>query len=198
MKETEITVELLQEVDTAKALLHEKGFVMSRFCLMEDWYFSKFDIEEIKSFSYKDLIKNSFLIRRLSGQPNLCQLIYKNKDLDQEGNVVAEEKVIATLDDSEPAIKAMKCAGLTNWCEIAQKMSIYTNGKIEFVIQEVDGLGTFIEYEEDETVKGLDEVQKIKKMVKTLKELGLQIGEDFSCKKVLLKFRQEMKAKKLG
>ncbi len=194
MKETEITVELLQGVETVKDLLKQKGFVITRDCLMEDWYFSRNDNSALNSFTYKELMKNSFLIRRLSN-PSLCQLIYKNKDVDEKGNVVAEEKVITKLDNAESAIRAMSLAGLTLWCEIKQNMFIFTNGKIEFALQEVVGGKAYIEYEEDSSVCGLDKRAKIEKMLQTLKDLGLRFGSDFSCKKVWLKFKNEMSEK---
>ena len=54
----------------------------------------------------------------------------------------------------------------------------------------IENLGNFIEYEEDETMDGLSEKQKIEKMANNLKELGFNLGTDYSVKKVYLKFKQ--------
>ena len=74
-----------------------------------------------------------------------------------------------------------------------QEMYIYNKNGMEFAVQIVDGLGVFIEYEEDESVAHLEIGEKISKMVNKLKKLNLNIGDDYSVKKVYEKFLKENK-----
>ena len=70
-------------------------------------------------------------------------------------------------------------------------MLVYKKENVEFALQIIDELGIFIEYEEDETMQALSEKEKINVMLETLKNLGLKLGDDFSCKKVYLKFKKD-------
>jgi len=193
MKETEITVEILGNVEETKKKIEESGLnIVSKF-LMKDYYYSKLSLEELEALAYEDLIKNSFLIRSFKGdsknRPN--SILYKNKVLDAKGNVIAEEKEYVVVGDEKKAKKIFDLAKLTCWCEMEQKMTLFQNEKMKFVVQEIDGLGAFIEYEEDESMQGLDEMGKVQLMLNNLKSLGIDIGEDFSCKKVYMKFKNQ-------
>ena len=68
---------------------------------------------------------------------------------------------------------------------------MFENDKFGFAIQVVDGLGTFIEYEETESIKHLPEQEKINSMLADLKSLGINFGSDYSCKKPYMKFKKE-------
>ena len=56
MKETEITVEVLDNVDDLIKMLKEKGFSLESEFDMIDHYFSKESTETLKTLKYKDII----------------------------------------------------------------------------------------------------------------------------------------------
>ena len=60
---------------------------------------------------------------------------------------------------------------------------------------DVDGLGTFIEYEENDDIKHLSEQEKIDSMLNDLRSLGINFGSDYSCKKPYMKFKKENNSK---
>ena len=190
--ETEITVQLLENVEETLAKLNKQGFEIKEKVLMTDYYFSKLSLEELKKLSYAELIKNSFLVRNVSTETEeINQIIFKKKVLDSSNNVIAEEKIKTDISDLNSTIKLFKEAGLTNYTTLTQQMTVVGKDKIVFVIQEVENLGTFIEYEEDESMSELTEQEKINTMLNTLKTLSLNIGNDYSCKKVYLKFHNK-------
>ena len=187
--ETEITVQLLENVEETLSKLNKQGFEIKEKVLMTDYYFSKLSLEELKKLNYAELIKNSFLVRNVkTNNEEINQIIFKNKVLDDNNNVIAEEKIKTNISDLNSSIKLFNKAGLTNYTTLTQNMTVLSNNQIEFVIQEIDNLGTFIEYEEDNTMLTLSEQEKISTMLNNLKSLDLKIGNDYSCKKVYLKF----------
>lgn len=191
MKEIEITVEILDDVNDLTNMLKNKNFSLEDEFDMIDYYFSKDDTETLKKLEYIDIINHSFLVRQIVGNDNSVNLMFKSKELDDKGNVIAEEKVKTPVDSLEKAIKIFKLSGLNNWCEIKQHMLVFKRGETEFAIQIVDGLGAFIEYEETASMKDFTEQEKIDAMLADLKGLGISIGTDYSCKKVYMKFKQE-------
>ena len=110
-------------------------------------------------------------------------MCYKNKVIDENENVIAEEKIKTKIDDLQNTLKILNSANITNWCNLKQDMIIYSNNKVEFALQIVENLGVFIEFEETEEISSWSEKDKINYLVNYLKSLGLNLGKDFSCKK---------------
>ena len=193
MKETEITVEVFDSLDNITSLLKEKQFKLLEEYDLVDYYYSKYPTDELKNFEYKDLIANSFLVRQVIDVNPKNLLTFKSKDLDDAGNVISEEKINCGIDKLSEALKIFNLSGLNCWCKLSQHLLIFKKGNIEFAVQIIDNLGIFIEYEEDDTMKDLNKLEKINFMINTLKSLGLKIGDDFSSKKVYLKFKKDHK-----
>ena len=191
MKETEITVQILDDVNDLTNMLKNKNFSLEDEFDMIDYYFSKDDTETLKKLEYLDIINHSFLVRQIIGNDNSVNLMFKSKELDDKGNVIAEEKVKTPVANLEKSLKIFTLAGLNNWCEIKQHMLVFKRGETEFAIQIVDGLGSFIEYEETASMSEFTEQEKIDAMLADLKGLGINIGDDYSCKKVYMKFMKE-------
>ena len=81
MKETEITVEVLDNVDDLIKMLKEKGFSLESEFDMIDHYFSKENTETLKTLDYKDIINQSFLVRELTHTGSKT-LLFKSKEFD--------------------------------------------------------------------------------------------------------------------
>ena len=184
MSKTEITVQVFNDYNEIYEILKRKGFEMVENYQLNDWYFSKFD--NVLNLSYVDLMNNSFLVRHIIDECPKIQLCYKKKELDKFGNVLLEEKVKSDLTKLESAVKIFDLAGLNNYCKVENNSFVYKNGNIGFVVQIIKNLGIFIEYEEDESMKDLSPDQKFSYMVNITKNLGLKLGNDFSCKKVFM------------
>lgn len=192
MKETEITVEVFDSLDKIDSILKSQGFEVLRIFDLFDYYYSKYSTEELKVMTYNEMISNSFLLRSFCKDELKQLLTYKKKEFDENNNVIAEEKVNCNIDNVDNALKCFDLAGLNRWASMVQNVTVYRKGDIKFDIQHIDGLGTFIEYEEGDTLTYLKTpTEKIKYMSDVLKGLGLKLGEDFLCKKVYLKFKKE-------
>lgn len=183
MKETEITVQVFDDEKTINEKLMENGYEASREFKLFDWYFTKYD--DVKSMAYEDLINSSFLIRYIEDEDGKnTHICYKSKEFDKNGNVIGEEKIKTNIDNLDKAINIFKNAKLNNWVNVKNFSTVYTNEKgFEIALQKIDGLGIFFEIEEDDSLSGLNSEEKFEELSKIVKSLGLNIGNDFSCKK---------------
>lgn len=184
MKETEVTVQVFDTFEKTDEILRSQGFRLIDSYAIFDRYFSKH--ANVAALSYAELIGGSFLVRTVETGKLSHKLIYKKKLLDENGTVVSEEKVKTDLGDADEAVRIFAFSGLEPYCELRNRSFIYEHANVCLALQVVDGLGTFIEYEEDETMKGLGDEEKIRRLTAVLTSLGLNLGSDFSCKKVYM------------
>ena len=184
MQETEITVEVFDDVQTIDKILKEKNFFVTDKKTLNDFYYTNFKPEELKNIKYTNLIKNSFLVRNVTAENfNESVICYKNKIVDENDVVIAEEKTKTEVEDLKKTLEILNKANITNWCNLKQDMIIYSNSEVEFAVQIVENLGIFVEFEETKEIANWSEAEKIKYLVNYLKSLGLKLGDDFSCKK---------------
>lgn len=185
--ETEITVQVFNKLEEIQKILKGSGFEMIESYQLNDWYFSKY--EDISFFGYQDLLNNSFLVRQIIDDNPQIQLCYKKKVLDENNNVVSEEKTNTTIKDLEKTLQIFKMANLNNYCVLKNNSYVYKKDEICFVVQCIKDLGIFIEYEEDDSMKNMNEKEKFNYMSKIVKQLGLKLGQNYSCKKVYMKIK---------
>ena len=191
MQETEITVMVYNNLEDTCKILENQGFHLKEIKTMTDIYLSKFSIDQLKQMDYQEKLNNSIILRKFTYPTHEKSfLLYKNKTIDTSGNVLREEKSHCPIDNIEQANQILTKAGLTTWCELVQDMKIYKNDKMEFALQHIDQLGLFLEYEEDKSMAGMTDYQKINQMLSNLKSLGLNISNETSFKKVLMKFEK--------
>ena len=189
MAETEITVQVFNSFEEIKTILENQGFKLIENFQLNDWYFSK--IDNIESLEYIDIINNSFLVRQILTDCEKIELCYKKKEVDEFGNVIAEEKIKSSVNSLQSTIDIFVASGLNNYCVFRNNSFVYKKGEICFAIQVVDDLGIFLEYEEDRSMINMDEKQKFNYMSSIVNSLNLRIGDDYSCKKMLMLIRKQ-------
>lgn len=183
MRKTEITVQVFDKLlDIEKGLAKNGYHKKEEYCL-RDHYFTKF--ENAKIGDYKTLLASSILIRTIEEDEKCTHcMIYKNKKLDQNGNVSSEEKIRVKIDDEQNCINILRSAGLNNWCNLKNDNIVYVDKSgFEIDLQLVDGLGIFIEAEEDQSIRELSEKQKFDYLKNKITSFGFCLGKDYSCKK---------------
>lgn len=189
MKETEVTVEVLESSNSAEAKLKNLGFTCERVFSMTDRYYSPISIDRLKNRPFESIIRNSFLLRTVNEMTDLDSelvhvLIYKDKIFDQNGDVIEEEKVQTYIDSAEKHAEIFAKAGLVPYATISSFNKVYKREDMEIVLQGVKDLGLFIEFEEMENMKNLPPQEKTKTLISLLQNLGLSLGTDFNCKKL--------------
>lgn len=193
MQETEITVQVFEDKKDLFESLKILGYTLVKNYQLNDWYFTK--LGNLSGVNFQDLINNSILVREIiEGDETVNQICYKKKFYDNLGNVTSEEKTKTNVEDINKLMQILTLAGLNNYCNIRNDSYIFAKNNQEMAVQVVDDLGIFIEYEEDDSIpQNMSSEEKFRYMIKVVKDLGLKIGSDFSCKKVLLKLKKTTK-----
>lgn len=189
---TEVTVEIKEPLDSALSKLKSQGFIVSETFTINDSYFTAFDKENVNEVTYEELLSKSVLVRNVidsSGERNY--IIYKNKKLDKEGNVVSEDKIESKIESDEKIKQILKSSGMMNWCNIKNDSLVLQRGIMSFCIQSIENLGDFIEYEATMIHSGLNSENKFKVLEDEIKRLNLVLGTDFSCKKPYMLFKKQ-------
>ena len=189
MRQTEITVQVFEDPKELARKLKNNNFELIEQYRLVDYYFSIHNNTTLQNMPYADIIKNSFLVRECNGD---VSIVYKCKEIDKDNNVISETKKRFKIADNKTAKEVFLDAGLNNWCDLVQDIYCYKNEEMEIMVQYVDDLGVFIEYEEDTSVEHLETEQKLEAMVEKLKSIGLRMGTDFSVKKAYEKFVNDL------
>lgn len=192
MRETEITVQVFEEVDVIREKLESLGFTLDETYTLDDYYYSKYDSETLKGFKYLDILNNSILIRQIvDNDGEQVEMIFKSKTMDENDNVISEEKIKTKVASFEKARKVLELGGLNMWCNLFNFSYNYSKGETAIALQVIKDLGVFIEFEENDTMKDMNEEEKFNHMKDILLGFGLKLGNDFSAKKVYMKFMAE-------
>lgn len=195
MGKTEITVQIYDDINNVKKHLKDLGYKETEEFTGNDHYFSTLNKNQIGSASYKDLLSSSIIVRsfKTKGNPGLNNsMVFKNKTLDENNNVISEEKISTKIDNLENTLKILKYSNLNNWLNLSQQNAFYKLGEIVITVGTVKGLsGSFMEIEEYESIKNLSSEEKISKLLKLAKSLGFKISEDYSIKKAYMLFKQQ-------
>ena len=194
MAETEITVQCYDDLATIFTTLTQNGLVQSSQFQLNDWYWSALSNEALSQIDFAAKVGRSVLVREIvrDGQTKV-QLVHKAKTVDERGNVVAENKTVANVDELDKVLAVFEQAGLNNWCVSHNTSYVFTKPDepgCEFAVQVIEGLGTFIEFEEYPAIQHLTPVQKIANLQNQVQQFELHLGTDFMVKKAELLFQQ--------
>lgn len=190
MRETEITVQVHLPPAALREALLRRGFAQAEQFLLLDRYFCTGDRALAESLDYGELLRRSLLLRTIRAEAETSILCYKDKAIDENGVVVSEEKTSTPVADPETAAAILRKAGLFCWCELTDSSQVLRRGETALVLQAVEGLGVFLEYEEEAGMADWEPYEKLRHMKGLLLSLGLPLGEDFSCRKPYLKWKQ--------
>lgn len=194
MSQTEITVQIFENIEKVKQTLISLGFNYKDTFSGTDIYFSTCKINEIKNVSFKNLIDNSLIVRSFNKSSSNVQesmIVHKLKTLDANGNNISEQKTSVKIDNPSNACNLFTNAGLTKWLTLNQINSFYTKDEVTIIIGIVGGLdGCFIEIEEYPSIGNLSSSEKFNHLTNFVKSLNLKTGSDFSCKKSLMLFNK--------
>ena len=188
MRQIEITVRLIEKVEDVIAKLESHGFKKIREGDVDDIYLANSTLE-IKKENISEILKHSVLLRKFTiNDKEVKKITYKNKELDANGDVIAEQKINLDYEDLDKAEQLFKCLGLYNLVEVKYHFSTYEKDGKEFSIHEVENLGTVMEYEnnEDFTGKSTEEIKVVKiKMQQEIRDRGISITDEYDVKKAL-------------
>ena len=186
MKQIEITVRLSEGMQSAIKKLELQGFKKIRKSEIDDIYMTS-KLRELNKYNIQDILKKCVLLRKIKIESNeIKKITYKNKEFDDKGNVISEQKINLDCSDLEKAKKLFKYLEFEELIRVKYKVVVYSKDKVEYAFQDVENLGTLIEYENTENFEGksLDEINKTKNnMFNEIKNTGINITEEKDVKK---------------
>ena len=185
MKEIEITMQLLENLDTAKQKLANFNFVGEEKIM--DTYF--YDTNKISSKQTKDKELGECL--RLRSKNQKIYVSYTIDKYDEEGNWLYAQHFETEVPNVQAALSQFNQANLKEMMTIRKIRNHFTNGNYELFIENVEALGNFIEIE-----KIINDDRDILALKKEMKEFAGTLNIQMS--DVLKTGKPEMMLKKLN
>lgn len=186
MKQIEITRYLLETEENAFDKLKKQGFKLIRTSTIEDKYLTS-KIRELTKDNIQYILKNSVLLRYLNVEgKEFKKITYKYKNVDKYENIISETKININCEDLSEAEKLFENLGFDILTIVKYKVKVYAKDGIELAFQNVEGLGSMIEYENEEDFenKNIEEIKKVKqKMEEKIESFGILIEKGNDVKK---------------
>lgn len=144
-------------------------------------------LKELNKDNIQNILKKSVLLRSLKlDNKEIKKITYKNKEIDEKGDVISEQKINLDCNDLEKAKELFEHLEFKELIRVKYKVVVYSKDKVEYAFQDVENLGTLIEYEnvEDFEGKSLEKINNAKKkMYNEIKNTGIYITEEKDVKK---------------
>lgn len=174
MKEVEILVELKSSFEKAKEALKIYDFKGIKKTL--DIYYFDPKRDELKLSKEGKLWASC----RIRSKNNVVYLTYKNDHYDGETWLYSDEYEV-TISSFEDGIKILENLGLKELVRIDNSKHTYlVDGKYEIVLEDVVGLGYFLEVEYLNNVED-NEVELVKSnILNFINELGFSVGNELN------------------
>lgn len=186
MKQIEITVRLKENMQSAIRKLEKQGFEKIRESEINDVYMTS-KLKWLNEDNIRDVLKKSVLLRSLKLEnKEIKKITYKNKEIDEKGDVISEQKINLDCNDLEKAKDLFEHLEFEELIRVRYKVFVYSKDKVEYAFQDVENLGTLIEYEntEDFEDKTLEEINNAKEtMYNEIKNTGISLTKEKDVKK---------------
>ena len=186
MKQIEITVRLTENIDEAIIKLKKLGYRLIRESDIDDIYLTN-KISELNKDNIIEIISSCVLLRNLKiDKKEIKKITYKNKEYDNQENLISEKKINVECNELENAYKLFNCLGFEELIEVKYHVSVYEKDGKEYALQNVEGLGLLIEYEnihdfEDEDKNTIIKVKD--EMYREILKTGINITTEKDVKK---------------
>ena len=170
-EELEICVRSLVTFNELYDDMIKKGFHEQENFVLNDIYLVKDDME-VSLENEKAIFSNYVLIRETVGKRKM--FVLKHKEVKENGEV-KQESIKCPITDIDKAYDFMKVLGYKKLFEISDHNILMSNGKNEIYIQDVKGIGTYVEMEQKNLLLENNNGNTIEEMKSILKEYNLKI-----------------------
>ncbi len=186
MREVELTIQVLSNFNDVIEKVEGQGFLLVEKYYMKDYYMIHKSVD-LNSDNY-NILKKCLLIRNIVDDNPKNYLTYKNKNYDENGKIISQNKIKTEIDSVDDVKKMLEMVDYIMLFEIENNSVVYKKDNIEFVIQNITNpKGVFIEIEatEEELMENNDE--KVKDILKEkLDKLQLKTTGDYEVKKAII------------
>lgn len=191
MQITEICVQVYSTLNVVLEKLKLNGFKHESTITHTDNYYTHIRKNRLKEVDYSELMINSILLRvKRTSKETERLLIYKNKTLNKNNEVIKDEVIETKVIDMEATKRILTLAGMTRWSTLVVEELTFVKNDVKLTIQNTDGLGLFLEIPETPEMQGSSEY-KFNELIYIANSLGLDLGKDYSYKKNYMVFKHE-------
>ncbi len=173
-KELEICVKALVPFKEIINDMLEKGFHVQEEFQLNDIYMVSKD-KEISLNEADKLLSNYVLVRETVGKRIMLTL--KNKEINSKGEIVKQSSIKCQITNVDDGYKFIKELGYKKMLEIKDHNILLSNGKNEIYVQDVEGLGAYVEMEQKNLLLDNNNGNSIEEMINTLNSYNLKIDK---------------------
>lgn len=179
----EITVKLTCSIEELCNLLENKNFRIVEKYILDDTYFIPRELN-LKSMSHREILGRAILLRDITEfipERKVIKLTFKNKQIDDKGNILKQSKVDCEILNVEIGKAFIEAIGYDKLMNIKENDIVYEKNELKIAIKDIKDGNQLIEVE---TVKGNSELDTIDKIKQKIKELEIPIDtNDYFIKK---------------
>lgn len=168
----EITIKLKCSVNEIERILKNKGFILTDKFELYDVYYIKNDMD-IYKLTPREILQSYILIRDIKQyEPNeftkwynIIKLTYKEKNIDQNGDIISQQKYDCEIKDKEQGRKILKAINYKEIMAIEEKDAVYSKNGLDIVIKDIVDGENLIEIETIDNNKELNTIDKLKQKI---------------------------------
>ena len=190
----EITVKLTTSIKELCDMLKSKDFKVRARYLVDDTYFIPKSLN-IEGVTPRDILKKAVLLRNITeylpSKKEIKKFTFKRKEIDEEGNILNQDKVDCEIFDLEKGVKFLEAIEFKKLMSIKEFDETYEKNGLEIIVKNVENGDEMLEIEFNDKY---DSVEKIKKEIKAL-EIPIDTSNYF-VKKAEIELEKILKEKK--
>ena len=186
----EITVRIKGSLESLYEQLKEKGFKKVEEFSLNDIFFIPADLE-IEKMTPRQILSKALLVREIKDKEKISKKItFKNKNFDEEGNIVSQSSIncdILSIEDAKKLLEAIKYKEIM---KINESDIVYEKDGFEIAIKDIENGDNLIEIETEDN----EEMDSIEKLKNKLEQIDIPIyKDDYFIKKAEIELEKVLK-----
>ena len=153
----EITVKVNVSIKEMEKILINKGFKLSDKFTCEDNYFIPSNLD-IKKKEIRDIIKKAIIIRKVR---NDKVLVFKKKNINENGDILEQEKFECDILDIDKAKKFLEAIGYKNIMNIFEEDICYSKDGLKLAFKDIKN-GDILMEVETQDIEGFRTTKELK------------------------------------
>lgn len=166
----EITVRLNSSIEEMYRILENKDFKIVEKFFLDDTYFIPKELD-LESLSIRNILSNAILLRDISEYipiRKVHKLTFKRKTIDEDGNILKQDKVDCGILSIEEGRKFIEAIGYKELMNIKEYNVVYEKDKLQIAVKDIENGDNLIEVEMNNDNKEIDTIEKLKQMINEL------------------------------
>ena len=163
----EITVKVNTSINEMEEILKSKGFKLSDKFTCEDYYFIPKNLDN-KKMAVREILKKAIIVRQVR---NDKVLVFKKKEIDENGDILKQEKFECNILDIKEAKEFLEVIGYRNVMNIFEEDICYSKNGLELLLKDIKNSDILMEVE----TQDIDGFRTIEDLKEKLLKLNLPI-----------------------